>query len=113
MKQLLDYMISDWPFLLALLLLMYLLYIRPSIHEKRRIKNPDNEIRVGDFVAKHNGIAGKIVYLSETKIIIESGRNRQRFSFTLDELDTNFSAIKRNKDTWNRLSLWKKILRKV
>lgn len=113
MEAIIEYVKADWQFLIALAALLYVLYIRPSRQEKKRIANPDNQIRVGDTVACHNGIAGRIVKLSSETITIESGRNKERFTFGVDELDTNFSAEERNKKTWESLSLWQKLIRKV
>ncbi len=113
MNVIIEYIKSDWQFLVTLALLLYVLYIRPMRHEKQRVSDPDNQIRVGDIVANHRGVAGKIVRLTEESLTIESGRNKERFTFSVNELDTNFSAKDRNKNTWESLSLWQKFLRKV
>ncbi len=86
---------SLMPFALMFVVL-YLFMIRPQIKKQKNEKKFQNDIGKGSKVVTTSGIHGKIVEISDTTVVIETGAGKIKFEKTAlsMELSNKIAAAK-------------------
>ena len=64
----------------AFILIYYFLLIRPQRKKQQKIDNMRNTLEVGDKVVTIGGFAGRIVSLSDDRVVIEVGADRTKLT---------------------------------
>ena len=66
----------------AMIAIFYLVLLRPEKKRKKQLEEMRNSLAVGNEVVTIGGICGKIVHVTDEKIIIETGEDRVRLEMT-------------------------------
>ncbi len=61
---------------IAMVVVMYLLMIRPQSKERKKIQAMMNDIAPGDAIVTSSGFYGVVIDVSENDVIVEFGNNR-------------------------------------
>lgn len=64
--------------LVAFLVLMYFLLIRPQRKQDKEIKSMRASLKVGDQIVTIGGIVGKIVRINDERILMETGSSKAK-----------------------------------
>ena len=64
--------------LIAILIVMYFLMIRPQKKKEKKTQEMRNNLQVGDEVTTIGGIIGRVVSLREDTLLIETGSDRSK-----------------------------------
>lgn len=64
--------------LIAVLVVMYFLMIRPQKKKEKKTQEMRNNLQVGDEVTTIGGIIGRVVSLREDTLLIETGSDRSK-----------------------------------
>ncbi|MBQ4050622.1 MAG: preprotein translocase subunit YajC [Oscillospiraceae bacterium] len=64
--------------LIAVLVVMYFLMIRPQKKKEKKTQEMRNNLQVGDEVTTIGGIIGRVVSLREDTLVIETGSDRSK-----------------------------------
>ncbi len=64
--------------MVAMLLAMYLLVIRPQQKQEKETKEMRDSVKVGDEIVTIGGFYGKVVRVGEEKLIIQAGADKTR-----------------------------------
>ena len=64
--------------LIAVLVVMYFLMIRPQKKKEKKTQVMRNNLQVGDEVTTIGGIIGRVVSLREDTLLIETGSDRSK-----------------------------------
>lgn len=81
--------------LVPMLLIFWLMIIRPENKRKKEAEAMRNALKVGDRITTIGGITGEIVNVKENTFVIESGADQVRIEFAKWALSTNDSANER------------------
>ena len=65
--------------LVAFILLMYFLLIRPQKKKEKEVKEMRDAVRVGDEIITIGGICGKVVKTKDETLVIQVGADRTKF----------------------------------
>ena len=111
----LGFIIGEIPFVLLLLLLIYVLFIRPKRKYKRLTEDPDRFYQMGDEILMDDGALGLFVKYNEKseKITIESGSTRTKLVYPRENIAFNLSAEERVAETYKKKTLLQKIASKI
>ena len=111
----LEFIIGEIPFVLLLLLLIYVLFIRPKRKYKRLTEDPDRFYQMGDEILMDDGALGLFVKYNEKseKITIESGSTRTKLVYPRKNIAFNLSAEERVAETYKKKTLLQKIASKI
>ena len=77
--------------LVAMLVVMYFLIVRPENKRKKEAEAMRNSLKKGDQITTIGGITGKIVHVTDDNIVIETGDDRVRLELTKWAVSTNNS----------------------
>lgn len=78
--------------LIAMLLVMWLLMIRPERKKQKKVEEMRKALSVGDVVISIGGIMGRIVHVTDEDVTIESGEDRVRIQLKKWAISTNVKA---------------------
>lgn len=78
--------------LVAMLLVMWLLMIRPEKKKQKKIEEMRKALSVGDVVVTIGGIMGRVVHVTDEDITIESGEDRVRIQLKKWAISNNVKA---------------------
>ena len=67
--------------IVLVLLLMYLLMIRPQLKKQKEEQKMRNNLRVGDELTTIGGIKGRVVSIKDDTIMLETGNDRTKIQF--------------------------------
>ena len=68
--------------LVLMFALMYFLMIRPEKKRKQKAEEMRNGLKKGDVITSIGGIVGKVVAVTESTLVIETGEDRVRMELT-------------------------------
>jgi preprotein translocase subunit YajC len=68
--------------ILVLVVIFYLMILRPENKKKKALADMRNNLAVGSFVTTQGGVVGKVVSIKDDLITIETGEDRVRIQFT-------------------------------
>ena len=77
--------------LVLMFAVMYFLMIRPENKRKKQAEEMRNALKKGDKITTIGGIMGRIVYVGEETIVIETSDDRVRMELTKWAVSTNNS----------------------
>lgn len=111
----LEFLIGQIPFVLFMILLVYLFWIRPKRKYKRLTEDPDRFYQMGDEILMDDGALGLFVKYNEKseKITIESGSTRTKLVYPRKNIAFNLSAEERVAETYKKKTLLQKIASKI
>ncbi len=66
----------------ALVAVFYFIILRPEKKRKKQLEDMRSSLAVGNDVVTIGGICGKIVHVTDEKIVIETGEDRVRLEIT-------------------------------
>lgn len=67
--------------MIAVLVLMYFMMIRPQRKKEKETQNMRNSIEVGDGITTIGGIVGHVVSIKEDTFVLETGNDRVKMRF--------------------------------
>jgi len=110
-----EFIIGEVFFVIAMVLLVYMLFIRPKRKYKRLTTDPDRFYQMGDEILMDDGALGLFVKYNKEKekITIESGSTRTKLVYPRDMIDSNLSADERVAETYKKKTLIQKIASKL
>lgn len=69
-------------FMIALMVVMYLIMFRPQKKREKEIKQMRNNLEVGDVVVTESGIVGKVISTKDIDTVtIETGADKTKLKF--------------------------------
>jgi len=83
--------------LVAMVAIFYFLMIRPESKKKKKLAEMRNSISHGDIITTIGGIMGKVVSVSDERIIIETSEDRVRIEFAKWAISTSGRATEEPK----------------
>lgn len=81
-----------WIYLIAMVVIMYFLTIRPQKKKQKEEQAMRDNIQVGDEVTTIGGIIGRVVTVKEDSIIIETGADKNKLKFARWSISQNNTA---------------------
>ncbi len=81
-----------WIYLVAMIVIMYFLMIRPQKKRQKEEQAMRDNVQVGDEITTIGGIIGKIVTVKDDSLIIETGADRNRMKITRWAISQNNTA---------------------
>lgn len=90
--------------MVGMLVIMYLLMIRPQRKREKEQRDMRNSIEVGDGVTTIGGIVGRVVSIKEDTLVIETGAERNKIRFQkwavqeVEKLNLNAPAKEEKKE---------------
>ncbi|MBO5463476.1 MAG: preprotein translocase subunit YajC [Clostridia bacterium] len=78
--------------LVAMIVLMYFLTIRPQKKKQKEEQQMRDSIQIGDEITTIGGIMGRVVTVKEDSIVIETGADRVKMRFQRWAIQTNETA---------------------
>ena len=68
--------------IVAMVAILYFLMIRPENKRKKQAQEMRNSLKKGDVITSIGGIVGRIVFVTENTIVIETSEDRVRMELT-------------------------------
>lgn len=81
-----------WIYLIAMVVIMYFLMIRPQKKKQKEEQAMRDNIQVGDEVTTIGGIMGRVVTVKEDSLIIETGADKNKLKFARWAISQNNTA---------------------
>ncbi len=81
-----------WIYLIAMVVLMYFMMIRPQKKKQKEEQAMRDNIQVGDEVTTIGGIMGRVVTVKEDSLIIETGADKNKLKFARWSISQNNTA---------------------
>ncbi len=78
----------------VMILVFYFFLIRPENKKKKAAEAMRNALQVGDEITTIGGIMGKVAYIKDNSIVIETSEDRVRVELTKWSVSTNDTAAK-------------------
>ena len=83
--------------LVAMLGVFYFMLIRPENKRKKEAEEMRSSVKTGDKITTIGGIAGTVVNVKESKIVIETGADQVRIELEKWAISTNETAAEAKK----------------
>lgn len=89
---------SSWSLIImmvAMFAIMYFLMIRPQKKRQKEEEQMRNAVDVGDEITTIGGICGKVVFVKENELVIETGVDRNKMQIKKWAIQMNNTANER------------------
>ncbi len=106
----LELIAREIPFLLFMVLLVYVFWIRPKRKANQLKTDPDHQTQIGDEILFADGLVGLITKYKDGIVYVESGNSHSKFQIKEDMFLKNLSKEERVKNALKKKNLWQKIL---
>ena len=82
----------DIMLLVVMMVVFYLLFIRPENKRKKQAENLRNNLKKGDRIVTIGGMIGKIVQVNDSTVVFETSEDRVRMELAKWSVMTNNTA---------------------